>query len=283
MASSLVDIETEKGLVPLQILTVGYSSERELIRNIKKNIQRDTIRFMSLPGLLMARNQPLAIVAGGPSLDNHLDKIREFDQVMVCGSAHDHLVDAGIIPSFAIAVDANRDAVDYFSKPQQKTSYLLSSQCNPNMFDHLESYKVAMWHFKGQVTDDSVYNGEPQINWGCMIGVMSLQLALYLGFQHLHFFGFDCSYAGDEHHAYDVGKYAAETDEKKQIYKVKGREFTSTMALIAQMEHLFDVFASSDGSYLKGTVYGDGMWANVIKESPPEMSQWLEAPDARGS
>ena len=174
MASSLVDIETDKGLIPLQILTVGYSSERELIRNIKRNIKRDTIRFLSLPGLLMARNEPLAIVGGGPSMKDQLDKIREFKQVMVCGSAHDHLIDAGIIPSFAIAVDANLDAVDYFCKPQEKTSYLLASQCNPNMFDHLEGHKVAMWHFKGQVNDDGIYNGEPQINWGCMIGVMSL-------------------------------------------------------------------------------------------------------------
>ena len=99
----------------------------------------------------------------------------------------------------------------------------------------------------------------------------------------MHFFGFDCCYIEDQHHSYDVGKYHAETEEKKQVYKVKGREFTSTMAMIAQMEHLFDVFASPDGNYLHGTVYGDGMWANIIKESPPEMANWLEAPDARGA
>jgi hypothetical protein len=49
------------------------------------------------------------------------------------------------------------------------------------------------------------------------------------------------------------------------------------------MEHLFDVFASNDGNYLHGHVYGDGLWANVIKASDPSMANWLEAPDAKGS
>ena len=38
-----------------------------------------------------------------------------------------------------------------------------------------------------------------------------------------------------------------------------------------------DVFASDDGRFLKGYVYGDGLWANNIKASPPEMKEWLEA------
>ena len=227
--------------------------------------------------MLHARNKPIALIGGGASLNSQVDRINGFDHVMTCGSAHDHLIEMGIIPNFALAVDAKVDAVDYFRKPQDITSYLLASQCHPNLYERLAGRKIAMWHFLGQCDDPSVFRGEAQINWGCMVGVLAVQMALYLGFQELHFFGFDCSYVADEHHAYDVGHYHHQVEEKKSVFSTNGKDFHSTMALVSQIEHLYDVFASTDGSYIKGYVYGDGMWANNIKASPPEMRRWLEA------
>ena len=277
MASSLVDVRTDSGLQPLSIITQKHSSGDEIDSNIKANMKRDIIRFMKLPGLLCARNEPLAICGGGPSLNEHAEKIKCFKHVMTCGSAHDHVVSLGITPTFAIAVDAKEDAVEYFTNPQPVTSYLLASQCHPNMYERLKDHKIAMWHFRGQSDDDTIFNGEPQISWGCMVGVISIQLSLFLGFQELHFFGFDCSYVEDRHHSYDVGHYHAQVENGKQVFDVNGRPFVSTMALVSQMEHLFDVFKSDDGRYLKGYVYGDGLWSNVVRNSPPEMAEWLEA------
>ena len=141
----------------------------------------------------------------------------------------------------------------------------------------LEGHKIAMWHFKGQCYDESVFEGEPQINWGCMVGVLAVQMALYLGFQELHFFGFDCSYVDAEHHSYDVGRYHDQVEERKDVFTVKCRILHSTVALVSQMEHLYVLFASPDGAYIKGYVYGNGLWAENIKASPPEMAEWLEA------
>ena len=280
MASSLVDVPDGKGgLQPLTIITMKHTSDEEIVRNVTANMKRDVFRFMNLP-LLRARNEPLAICGGGPSLNQYADKIKEFGQVMTCGSAHDHVVDLGITPTFALAVDAMEDAVNWFQKPQEKTSYLLASQCHPNMYDHLKDHKIAMWHFKGQADDESIFNGEPTINWGCMVGVLSVQTALYLGFQHLHFFGFDCCYLDERHHAYDIGEeWSKKVDERKDVFSVNGKTFASTTALVSQMEHLFDVFSSPDGAFLKGTIYGDGLWANTIAGSDPRMQEWLEAPD----
>lgn len=256
-----------------------HSKQPELVSNVRTNIKRNVLRFLELPGILRARNQPLAIVGGGPSLNKYADKIKEFEHVMVCGSPHDHLVSLGIKPTFAIAVDAKEDAVDYFKNPQSETSYLLASQCHPNMFDRLEGHKLAMWHFRGQLDDEELhFNGEQTIAWGCMIGVISLHMALYLGFQELHFFGFDCSYVDDEHHSYDVGHYGEHVERTKSTFFTNdGRQFTSTTALLSQAEHFFDIFASTDGRYMKGYVYGDGLLANIIRTSPPEMKEWLEA------
>ncbi len=279
MASSLVDLEMAGGkIIPLQIITKTHSSQDELVGNVRVNLARPIQRFLGLPGLLAQRGEPLAIVGGGPSLSANLDKLRSFKQIMVVGSAHDHLVSLGIIPSFALAVDAKDDAVDYFRHPQDKTSYLLASQCHPNLFDKLKDHKIAMWHFKGQLDDEEKhFHGEQTISWGCMVGVMSIQIALFLGFQELHFFGFDCSFIEDEHHSYPVGPYADSIEAEQATFKVNGREFQSTTGLVSQVENIFDVFASPGGQFLKGYVYGEGLLAHVIKASPPEMSRWLEA------
>ena len=278
--TSLVDIIDSEGKVvqPLTIQVKMHSSQDEIRSNVITNLKRDTQRFMQLPGLWLQRGEPLAICGGGPSLDDHVDELKNFNQVMACGSVHDHLVDLGITPTFALAVDAKEDAVNWFQKPQEKTSYLLASQCHPNLFDRLEGHKIAMWNFPGQLDDESCFNGEPMINWGCMVGVHSLQTAVFLGFQELHFFGMDGNHRDGKHHSYDVGEW----DEQimtvgRQFYTVNNKTFMSTTALISQMQQFFDVFASPWGQYLKGYIHGDGLWAEVVKNSPPEMSEWLEA------
>ena len=281
MASSLVDIQwgpEGDNTTPLTVITKMYSTPEHILENLRTNMKRDTIRFMELPGLLFARNEPIALVGGGPSLKEHLDEIRAFRHVMACGSVHDYLVDEGVPFNFHLAVDPQVDAVEWISKPQKETSYLLASQCHPNLFDKLDGHKIAMWHLKGQVEpeDEHIYKGEPQINWGPMAGNHSIQMSLYLGFQELHFFGMDASHRDGENHAYDVGKYHQEAVDRATVFKVNGKEFRSTMALISQMEHFFDMFASTDGQFIKGYVHNDDLWAEVIKASPPEMKEWLE-------
>jgi hypothetical protein len=277
--TQLVDCinEAEGTTFPLSIMNKMHSTQAELERNVSINIKREIFRFLDLP-LFHARNEPIAICGGGPSLDDHIEEIKKFAQVMTCGSAHDHVVKCGITPTFACAVDAMEDSKDYFKHPQEKTTFLLASQCHPSLFDQLDGHKIAMWHFLGQVDKQEVFNGERQIGWGCMIGVLAIQLALSLGFQHQHFFGFDGNHRGKKHHAYDVGHHADLILERGIMpVSVNGRQFHTTTALIGQMENIFDIFRSSDGPYLKGYVHGDGLWAEVIKASPPEMSQWLEA------
>lgn len=280
-AHSLVDIIDSEGNLasPLTIQVKMHSSQDEIRSNVTTNIKRDTIRFMRLPGLWLERRQPLAICGGGPSLDDNVEELKQFGHVMACGSVHDHLVDLGITPTFALAVDAKADAVNWFQKPQEKTSYLLASQCHPNMFEQLKGHKIAMWNFPGQLDDEQkFYNDEPMINWGCMVGVHSLQMAVFLGFQELHFFGMDGNHRDGKHHSYDVGSWSDEIMSiGRQFYTINGRTFMSTTALISQMQQFFDVFASPWGQYIKGYVHGDGLWAEVIKNSPPEMKEWLEA------
>lgn len=264
---------------PLTVVCKAAVPEIGRIQNVQVNIKRDILRFLHLPFLLKIREEPIAIVGGGPSLKNHLDEIRKYKWIMAAGSSHDFLVENGIIPTFAAATDPKDETADYYLKPHKDTCYLLASQCPPKLFDQLKDYNVAMWHFHDQV-DEEHYQGEQSICWGCMVGVNCIQLALYLGFQQQHYFGYDCSIDGSESHAYRVADEERAEILSRRTEATIGegpdtRKYWTTTALICQATHFFGVYSCPDGRFLKGKVYGDGMLAGIIKRSPG-MEHWLE-------
>lgn len=277
-AATIIDVPHPAGGVqPLAILNVANVPDEDRIRNVQKNIKRDLIRFAQLPRHI-ARNEPIAIVGGGPSVAKNLEKIKGFKQIWSCGSSHDYLVENGITPTFALACDAMEEQAFHFRKPQEKTTFIIASQCSPKLFEQLKGHKIALWHFRGQIPEEH-FNGEETLGWGCMVTIISILLALQMGFQEMHFFGVDCCLDEEKTHAYDVPK-----DEIDWMRRISGpvyvgelkKKFISTNGLMLQCDEFFRVFSSGNGKYLKGYVYGDGMIAEVIRQSPPEMKQWLE-------
>ena len=127
MASSLVDVTMPGGSSqPLTIITKTHSSQAEVSDNIRANMKRDPIRFMQLPGLLQAaRRADRHCRRRCPSLNRYADKIKTFRHVMVCGSAHDHLVSLGIVPTFALAGGCHAGCGGLL--PQSAGGHLLSA------------------------------------------------------------------------------------------------------------------------------------------------------------
>lgn len=275
---SIIDVAHPAGGVqPLAILNKANVEEDIRAENVARNMKRDVFRFNDLP-LFIKRNEPIAIVGGGPSLPSQIDKIKTFPNILVAGSAHDYLVSQGVTPSFALVCDASDSTIDYYRNPQFHTSYLLASQCSPALFDHLKDHKIAMWHFNGQV-DEKHFQGERAIGWGCMVTIVAISIVFHLGFQEFHFFGLDCSMNGKSH-AYEV-----EQEEQDHIREISGEvfvgekqtRFISTAGLLLQADEFFRCFKGPDGKYWKAYVYGDGLLAETIRQSPPEMSRWIEA------
>ena len=124
-----VDIPTDDGrMVPLKVETQTIIAPAHLAENIKANIKRDVPRFAYRPGLGIAREgrPPLAIVAAGPTLNDTIDRVRGFEHILVCGSAHDHLVRAGIVPTYALVCDGGVEDKGNLSLPQKETTYILA-------------------------------------------------------------------------------------------------------------------------------------------------------------
>lgn len=280
-----IKVRSENGTEhPLIIVCKARESEDTRARNVAANIDRPIIRFHQLP-LMNCRGVPIALVGGGPSVAGQLDRIRKFDHIMACGSAHDFLQENGITPTWALSTDPAEETIKYFKRLNKKTTYLIASQSNPNMFEALEGYDTVMWNFAGQIDNEKeVFKGEPSWAWGCMVGVNAIQISLLLGYQYLHFFGYDCCLTGKTH-AYDVGQAETKEINDARIIAQIGDPgqyqsfFSTTTALIMQAGQIMEIFKSEDGKFLKGFVYGNGMLAAIVRQSPPEMANWLEAVD----
>lgn len=240
--------------------------------NTHHNIKRDLPKLQYRPDYGMWKGRPLAIVGGGPSLKTTLCELREFSDVMVCGSAHDYVVEQGIIPTYAVACEPNNApgdrVVDFIRKPQREIEYLFSTTCDPTVFDEMKDYRICMWNNAGGI-DDSVFNGEPAVNGGCTVTLRAINIAILLGYHDLHMFGFDSSFEHEvENHAYFSGP-GEEKNWSNWLYvrigDEFGRQFKTTRGWIQQAHH-FQEMLQHTGWMFNPVIHGDGMIAEIMRQ-----------------
>lgn len=244
----------------------------EALANIRVNGRLDLPKFESLPGFDQPKDWPVALVGGGPSLVGNLEALATVPTIVACGSVHDFLIEQGIVPTFAVACDPDTITQAYFQNPSQKTFYLLSTHCNPGLYDHLASYRIVTWNC---YTDDPravqawAENDGP--NWraiggGCTVGLRAISLMMMLGFRDVHFFGFDSCVAEIDgevrHHAYD---YATDREQMQSLHRVKTgldapgeKTYLCEGYQLAQAYH-FKQLVTAHGHRFKATFHGGGM------------------------
>lgn len=267
-------------VVTLKVECHSIIESGRLAQNVATNIARDTPRFTSASGLANVKREPLAVVSCGHSLNEQLDALREFSNILVCGSAHDHLVRAGIIPTYAVVSDAGVDDKLNLSLPNHETLYLIASQCDPSLFDHLAGHRVEMWHYKGQAAANDeeeavLLRGEPAIAWGSSVSINAVHIGVLLGHQDLHFFGFDNCYSrkGSTHHACEINggveyqKVPIEVGANKRL-------FISNLALMAQVEQFFKVIEAWR-EWVHITLHGDGLPHEMCVQGDPGLEKFI--------
>lgn len=237
------------------IISVWPNFQESLEANIRANSKR------SLPFLTQQteKSEPLAIVGGGPTLKYTIDKLREFKgAVLVCSSAHDHLLKQGVIPDYAVFCDA-MPSPQWLELKRPDCTYLLATQCHPSVFDHLSDCRVMMWDVAGELPEE-LFEGRGRIAGGCTAAMRSIALGMVLGYTDLHFFGVDSSFE-DEKFA-----YPDDTDNNEILEaKINGRVFKTTLPLIAQAQDLQNL-CTNYGHMFSVTVHGDSLFADVWKD-----------------
>ncbi len=244
----------------------------EIERNIVRNQKRDLPRLHLLPEWGKFKPGPVALVAGGPSLNKTLDELRQIPVIVACGSSHDHLVDLGIYPAWCVICDPNEITAKFLTKPVLGCKYLIATGCPQSVFDALEGYEVILWNNSG--TDQALFNGEPMIQGGCTVTLRAWSIFIALGWQDIHFFGLDSSFPTfEENHAYEYGPYEVSPRSKARVApagappgSMEGREFETTDGWMCQALHFREQVANF-ANLCRVTVHGDGLIAEIMHQA----------------
>jgi hypothetical protein len=210
------------------------------------------------------RTEPVAIVGYGPSLNDTWEEIRSFKYVVSCSGAHKFLVDRGIVPTWHVEVDPRSHKVALIGQPQQETEYLISSACHQKVFDHLEGFKVRIWHVYDPTDEGKrlLPPGEWAMTGGCDVGMRSMVIANFLGFSDMHCFGIDGS-AREAKHAAEHPLGLKEGFAECEYPEGSGIIYNTTTGMLEaakQIWHELDQLGD-----VRVTFYGDGLVQAMAK------------------
>lgn len=201
------------------------------------------------------RDEPIAIVCYGPSLNQTWKYVRDFKHRMTCSGAHRFLIERGIIPTHHVEVDPREHKIKLIGQPHSDVEYLIASACHPKLFKHLEGFNTKLWHIFNVDEDGQriLPPGEWALTGGIGAGLRAFVLARFLGFKEFHVFGMDGSEG-------ETGKHAGEHPSQAQTYcltEYEGVKYRTTPAFLEaarttwhELDQLPDVTAK---------FYGDGL------------------------
>jgi len=196
----------------------------------------------------------IAVVAGGNSVKESLEELKTFDGYIVAiNGTHNWLIENGIIPDACIIVDAKPSVADLFKKPHKMTTYLISSNCDPVVFDTLEKNRVVLWH----VAKEEANKGSLEIVVGPSAVTAAPALLYVRGDRDLHFYGVDSSLSEIDSHIYSSGKVGTVGKERLQVL-VGGEVYLSTGAFVLQATSLWELNELLK-EHLKMTIHGYGL------------------------
>lgn len=163
---------------------------------IKANCAKVADRFIPTQDDL--KDEPIALVAYGGSLNDTWGDISDFDTIFTCSGAHRFLIDRGIIPTYHVDSDPRRHKIGMLGEPRPEITYMVASICDPGYADFLISKgipKIVLWHIF--FMEQEILGIMPQREWmltgGDTIGPRMMKIARLMGYTNMRFFGFDSS------------------------------------------------------------------------------------------
>jgi len=217
------------------------------------------------------RDEDIALVAFGPSLNDTWEKIKNFKYVMTCSGSHKFLIEKGIIPTHHIEVDPRIHKIELLGTPDKRVEYIISSACHPEYFKWLLKHEVDinLWHVFDNYDEGFrlLPRGEWSLTGGASVGLRMLSIARFLGFCNFHVFGMDGNKRGDNTHASD------HPNAPKVMFftEYKGKEYITTPSMlevarqtIEQLDLIKDI---------KVTFYGEGLIQEMAKDWIPDTTK----------
>lgn len=229
------------GLHPLRF-EPGCNTPADVIRwQFRQNIERD-VHWLKQGE---PKNRPLAIVAGGPSLNDYWQELVALDaDVMALNGAYQFMLDRWKAPEYFMLLDARPQNVDFVRRTDEDTVHLIAAQCHPDIFDALLGDKVVLYLTTlDYAREDTAHIDKPKTLIAGSVGTVgfkALCMAYALGYRELHLFGYDSSYA-QTHHAFP--QPLNDNVNTIDVHLSDGRQFITTPSFAHQAAE-FPWFAS---------------------------------------
>lgn len=213
------------------------------------------------------RNEPIAIVAFAPSLNETWEELKKFKYIMTCSGAHKFLVEKGITPTWHVDLDPREHKVKILGQPQEQTEYLIASTIHPNYLDALKGYNVKLWHIFANEDEGAAVlpRGEWLVTGGSSVGLRCMTLSRLLGFTDLHIFGMDGNIRESGSHT------TAHPNAPKENFKTEyeGVKYLTTPSILFCAKETFkELDQMAD---VKATFYGDGLVQHMSKKYVPNV------------
>lgn len=207
------EVEFSLNGTPIKFKMRHIISDKQAVRNIIAALKTN---HPALGHVADPSGVPLAIVGSGPSLKDTWEDLKHWPgEIYALNAAHDFLVERGVIPTAAIAIEGGKAICKYFEKPHEDVYYLLSSACHPKLYKQLRNQKLAMFHlamestFKAfdqwlnptkalsdvvQKNRSDFVRDSAMISGGSTVLTRTLCVGALLGHRDFHFFGCDSSF-----------------------------------------------------------------------------------------
>jgi uncharacterized Rossmann fold enzyme len=225
-----------------------------------------------------SRDEPIALIGGGPSLPKYYDKQRgNYEYVMLAGSAHDYYVNR--YPSsykfqtvYSIVCDADPIMCDYLKLKNKHITYLVASQCDETMYTHLKDMpKKYYWNCMGDETQNKIFKeGEKLVVGGCTIGTRAIGMAMAMGIRKIHLYGYDSCLTNEyKHHAYSFQNPDIETLGEIKEIKIEGEDSPIFRVAGYMLSQIFDFqyLLKHFSHILQIEVHSDGPLAYTMKKA----------------
>lgn len=177
-------------LIPLEVKSRCALDEAGLYEHIRLALLRSLPTVTGQP-----EHEGVAVlVAPGPSVKGFLPSIKRHrlngDAIIAITSAHDWLMENGVVPDYAVAIDPLPEQKRWFSRKNDQTRYMVGSQCHPDTFEHLADCHTILWHL--YVRQGQTYPPNADlITGGTTAGLRAINLFYALGFRKFVLYGYD--------------------------------------------------------------------------------------------
>lgn len=190
--SQIAEDKPPPGFAMLKIQARCIADDETLIGHIESALGRGLQEFADSP----AHNGEAVLVGSGPSVREYVSEIRKHKQkghmIIAVKSAHDFLIERGVVPHIALGVDPQAKIKSSFSRRRKEVTYFLASQVHPEVFDYLKGYRVILWHlFTGKEKEKELLKDKLKVGGGSTSGMRAMTVAYLMGFRKLHLYGYD--------------------------------------------------------------------------------------------